>query len=67
MMIGEWQAGATLTHSGGAGTNILGGHRLVFLTGSRENGKDAQTAGLYDLYEDGTTMFLNAVEYMLAN
>jgi hypothetical protein len=67
MMIGEWQAGATLTHSGGAGTNILGGHRLVFLTGSRENGKSAETAGLYDLYEDGTTMFLNAVEYMLAN
>jgi len=65
MMIGEWQAGATLTHAGGAGTDILAAHRLVFLTGSRENGKNSQTAGLYDLYEDGATMFLNAIEYML--
>jgi len=65
MVIGEWQAGAALTHDGGDGTDILAGHRLVFLTGSRENGKSSQTAGLYDLYEDGATMLLNAVEYML--
>jgi hypothetical protein len=65
MIIGEWQAGATLTHNGGAGTDILAAHRLVFLTGSRENGKSSQTAGLYDLYDDGATMFLNAVDYML--
>jgi len=65
MVIAEWQAGATLIHSGGAGTDILAGHRLVFLTGSRESGMSSDTAGLYDLSEEGATMFLNAVEYML--
>ncbi len=66
MMIAEWQAGATLIHSGGAGTDVLAGHRLVFLTGSREaSGISSDTSGLYDLSEDGATMFLNAVEHML--
>jgi hypothetical protein len=66
MVIAEWQAGATLTHDGGAKTNVLGGHRLVFLTGSRENGgKTSESAGMYDLSADGATMFLNAVQYML--
>jgi hypothetical protein len=66
MIIGEWQAGASLTHAGGAGTDVLGSHRLVFLTGGREaSGKSSETAGLYDLHEDGAQMFLNAVEYML--
>ncbi|MCF7973808.1 MAG: discoidin domain-containing protein [Phycisphaerae bacterium] len=66
MVIGEWQAGATLIHTGGAGTDILAGHRLVFLTGAREaDGISSETAGLYDLYEDGAALFLNAVEYML--
>ena|GEM_PF-2464289 len=67
MVIAEWQAGATLTHAGGAGTDTLAGNRLVFLTGSRESGgKNSQTAGMYDLYADGAQMFLNAVEYMLS-
>jgi hypothetical protein len=66
MVIAEWPAGAVLTHAGGAGTDILGGHRLVFLSGSREaNGINSETAGLYDLYEDGAQMFLNAVVYMV--
>lgn len=66
MVIGEWQAGASITHDGGAGTDVLGGHRLIFLTGAREAGdKSSETAGLYDLCEDGAQMFLNAVEYML--
>jgi hypothetical protein len=66
MVIAEWPAGATLTHSGGAGTDVLAGPRLVFLTGARENGgKSSETAGMYDLYEDGAQMFLNAVAYML--
>ncbi len=66
MVIGEWQAGAVMTHAGGAGTDILAGHRLVFLTGSREaSGISSETAGLYDLYEDGAQMFLNAVAYMV--
>jgi len=67
MVIAEWPAGATLTHDGGAGTDVLAGHRLVFLTGSREpdgvTGGDA--AGLYDLYPDGEQMLLNAVDYMI--
>ncbi len=61
MAIGEWQAGATLAN-GSADT--LGGHRLVFLTGSREQGITSQGAGIYDLTTDGTKMFLNAVNYM---
>jgi hypothetical protein len=66
MVIGEWPAGAVLTHSGGAGTDILAGPRLVFLTGSREaSGISSETAGIYDLYDDGAAMFLNAVAYML--
>jgi len=67
MVIAEWPAGATLTHAGGAETDVLAGHRLVFLTGSREpdgvTGGDA--AGLYDLYPDGEKMLLNAVDYMI--
>ncbi len=66
MVIGEWTAGAPLTHDGGAGTDTLAGHRLVFLTGSREtSGISSETAGLFDLFADGEQMFLNAVEYML--
>ena len=66
MVIAEWLTGASLTHSGGAGTDALAGHRLVFLTGSREpGGVSSDTAGIYDLYEDGAQMLLNAVVYML--
>jgi hypothetical protein len=66
MVIGEWPAGAQLTHAGGAGTDTLAGRRLVFLSGSREgNSVSGETAGLFDLTADGTQMFLNAVEYML--
>jgi hypothetical protein len=66
MVIGEWSAGATLTHEGGAETDVLAGDRLVFLTGAREaSGITSRTAGLYDLYEDGAQMLLNAVAYML--
>ncbi len=66
MVIAEWPAGATVTHDGGAGTDVLGGPRLVFLTGSRENGgKSSEATGMYDLYEDGGKMFLNAVKYMI--
>jgi hypothetical protein len=66
VIIAEWPAGATLTHDGGAGTDVLGGHRLLLLTGSRENGgKSSETAGMFDLYPDGAQMFLNAVAYML--
>jgi hypothetical protein len=61
MVIGEWQPGARLAN-GAADT--LGGRRLVFLSGSREQGITSQGAGIFDLTSDGTQMFLNAVEYM---
>ena len=67
MVIAEWPAGATLTHAGGAGTDTLAGHRLVFLTGAREaSGKNSQTAGMYDLFPDGAQMFLNAAKLMVS-
>ncbi|MBP8304534.1 MAG: discoidin domain-containing protein [Phycisphaerae bacterium] len=66
MVVAEWPAGALVTHAGGAGTDSLGGPRLVFLTGSREtSGVSSETAGCYDLYPDGARMFLNAVLYIL--
>jgi hypothetical protein len=64
-VIAEWPAGATITHDGGAGSDVLAGPRLMFLTGAREaSGKSSETAGMYDLYADGAKMFLNAVKYM---
>lgn len=44
--------------------SILGGRRLVFLSGTRERGITSEGSGIYDLTADGTTMFLNAVDYM---
>ncbi len=65
-VIAEYPAGATLTHDGGAGNDVLGNRRLLFLTGAREaDGISSETAGMYDLYADGAQMFLNAVAYML--
>jgi hypothetical protein len=62
MVIGEWQAGAKMGNSAG---DTLGGPRLVFLTGSREpDGVTSQSAGIYDLSDEGAKMFLNAVKYM---
>jgi len=67
MVIAELPAGATMENSSGSPTDVLGGPRLVFLTGSREPDgvTGGQAAALYDLYEDGTQMFLNAVKYMI--
>ena len=66
-MIAELPAGATLQNSSGSPDDVLGADRLIFLTGSREPSgvTGGQAAALYDLYEDGTQMFLNAVKYML--
>jgi hypothetical protein len=61
-VIAEWPAGATL---GNSPPDMLGGRRLVFLTGSRETaGVSSETAGLLDLTADGQRMFVNAVNYM---
>jgi subtilisin-like proprotein convertase family protein len=67
MVIAEWPAGAIMENSSGSPDDVLGGPRLVFLTGSREPDgvTGGQAAALYDLYPDGEKMFLNAVEYML--
>ena len=67
MVIAEYPAGATMENSSGSSTDVLGGPRLVFLTGSREPSgvTGGQAAALYDLYADGEQMFLNAVAYML--
>lgn len=62
MVIGEWEAGAKMANAAG---DTLGGHRLVFLTGSREaDGLTSEGSGIYNLAEDGAILFLNAVEYM---
>jgi len=67
IVIAELPAGATLQNSSGSPDDVLGGFRLVFLTGSREPDgvTGGQAAALYDLYPDGEQMFLNAVAYML--
>ena len=67
MIIAELPAGATMQNSSGSPDDVLGGPRLVFLTGSREPDgvTGGQAAALYDLYPDGEQMFLNAVDYMI--
>jgi hypothetical protein len=67
IVIAEIPAGATLQNSSGSPDDVLGGPRLIFLTGSREPSgvTGGQAAALYDLFPDGETMFLNAVDYMI--
>jgi len=63
LAIAEWFAGAKMANSA---ADTLGGHRLAFLTGSREaSGLTSQGAGIFDLAADGASLFLNAVDYML--
>jgi len=62
MVIGEWKVGDMMAN---AGANVLGGNRLVFLTGSRESdGLTSEGAGIFDLTADGAKLFINAVNYM---
>lgn len=70
-VVGELMAGTVLDTDGDgtAGINdVLAGHRLILLTGSRESGtagqNNTQSAGVYDLTPDGAQLFLNAVNYM---
>jgi hypothetical protein len=72
-VIAEFQAGASLDTDGSVATpagprDVLGGHRLILLTGTRENGtapnNNAQSAGVYDLTPEGAQLFKNAVTYM---
>jgi hypothetical protein len=62
IVIAEWEPGATISH---AAEPILAEKRMLFLTGSREaSGFTSETAGLFDLTEEGGHMFLNAVRYL---
>ena len=61
MVIGEFPAGTTMSNGS---MDVQQGHRLVFLTGSREQDITSQGAGIYDLSATGATMLLNAVNYM---
>ncbi len=57
-------------------TSVTTAHRLMFLSGSREHAANAaaippittnaDVAGIYDLTPDGSRMFLNAVDFMVA-
>jgi hypothetical protein len=62
LLIAEWPAGATMADT--APNDILGGRRMVFLTGSRENIITSEGSGMYDLTPEGRQLFLNAVSYM---
>jgi hypothetical protein len=66
MVIAEWTPGSTMQTGG-----ILAAHRLILLTGSRENAAFStnaaltpEAAGIYDLEADGARLLLNAVNYM---
>jgi hypothetical protein len=61
-VISEWPAGTSMGSTPTATT--LSANRLVFLTGSREQGISSQGAGIYDLTDDGAKLFLNAVRYL---
>ncbi|MEX2141306.1 MAG: hypothetical protein WD894_18720 [Pirellulales bacterium] len=64
MIIGQWGPGAMM---GNSPPDTLAGHRLVFLTGTREAaGDSSETAGLFDLSPNGQTMFVNAANFMIA-
>lgn len=63
LIIGEWHVGSTM---GNGTADVLAGHRLVFLSGSREaNGLTSEGAGIFDLTADGAKLFLNAVDFMV--
>lgn len=60
-VIAEFAPGVVTTHF----SDVLGGRRLIFFSGSREaNGLSGDTAGVFDLQTDGATLFLNAVTYL---
>jgi hypothetical protein len=65
MVIGEFPGGTVMSTAGG---EVQLGHRLVFLSGSRESGTApttaADVAGIFDLTTTGQQMLRNAVTYM---
>ncbi len=62
-VVAFWEAGSSVTHAGGAGTNILAGDRAIFLAGSREQTPlTSEGAGIYDLTAEGEDLFLRTVD-----
>ncbi len=60
-IIAEFPPGVVTTHF----SDVLGGRRLIFFSGSREtNTFSGDTAGVFDLQTDGATLFLNAITYL---
>jgi hypothetical protein len=64
LVIAEWAGGTTINKDTGPVT--VSQNRLAFLSGSREhNGAPtSQIAGIFDLANDGQTLFKNAVDYL---
>lgn len=60
-IIAYFPAGLT---TASATPNVLGGRRLTFLSGSRENTITSEGAGMYDLTPVGAHLFLNAVTFI---
>ena len=57
--------GTVMNTAGADPDDVLGGNRLVFLSGSREaNGFTGDGSGMYDLTPTGAHMFLNAVTFI---
>jgi hypothetical protein len=61
MIIGEFPTGTSMSNGT---SDSLAGTRLVFLTGSRENGVSSEVTGIYDLTDTGAQILRNAVTYL---
>jgi hypothetical protein len=61
MLIGEFPVGTSMSNGTGG---TLSGQRLVFLTGSRENGITSELTGLIDLTPTGEQLLRNSVTYL---
>jgi hypothetical protein len=67
IVIAEWNAGAVITNVNTNTTDTLGGRRMMFHSGSREQAatpNSSQMSGLFDLTATGQQLFRNAVAYM---
>lgn len=65
MIIGYYPKNSVLPNTGGtANSDTLGGDRLIFLSGTREDSSPADKAGLMDLTETGKQLFRNAVTFL---
>ncbi len=70
--IAEFSQGDTITNPGTASPatdSIIAGPRLMFFSGTREHASppanSAEMAGIFDLAQDGQTLFLNSIDYLL--